>query len=501
MEKFDLIIIGTGPAGAGAAFKARSLGLSVCLVEKGDTGGTCLNRGCIPTKTLLHAADLIREEREGERYGVFAGDIRFDFGKLIEWKNTVVDSLRKNQSVALVKAGVIMETGTARVEGPGKVSVTGEDGVKSLEAAAILVAAGTAPAMVPIPGHELPGVCTSDAFLTGEGLFPKRLAIIGGGVIGVEFAAAYNAFGSEVTIIEALPSLLANMDREIGQTLALQFKKRGVGIHTGVRVEKIEQGKGQPGELAVIVSREGGENTVVSADIVLLAAGRKPDVASLFAADSIPALSPRGFIQADATMKSSISGVYVAGDLSGGIQLAHAAAAEGEYAAACIAEALEGGDRANGGKDSGGSVGSGKDGGGKASSGKDTGNKEAGRARVIPACVYTVPEIACAGLSAAEAKDRGIPAVTGKGVFGANGRAFLENQERGFIKLVFHAETQALIGAQFLCNHATEIIPWAVQCIEDGLGLEQIRRIVFPHPSYGETIAQAVNDAVTRGGL
>jgi dihydrolipoamide dehydrogenase len=266
------------------------------------------------------------------------------------------------------------------------------------------------------------------------------------------------------------------MDREIGQALALQFKKRGVGIHTGVRVEKIGQGNGQSGELSVIVAREGGENTVVSADIVLLAAGRKPDAVSLFLPDSIPALSPKGFIQVDAAMMSSIPGVYVAGDLSGGVQLAHAAAAEGEYAAACIAGALKG-------------------------SGKDTGNKEAGRPKVIPACVYTVPEIACAGLSAAEAKDRGIPAVTGKGVFGANGRAFLENQERGFIKLVFHAESRALIGAQLLCNHATEIIPWAVQCIEDGLGLEQIRRVIFPHPSYGETIAQAVNDAVTRGGL
>jgi dihydrolipoamide dehydrogenase len=226
MEKFDLIIIGSGPAGTGAAFRARSLGLTVCVIEKSETGGACLNRGCIPTKTLLHGAGLLREAREGERYGVTAGDLRFDFAKLIEWKNTVVSTLRQNQSAALLKAGVTMVNGTARVESPGKVLVHSADngGEKIFEAAALLIAAGTVPALIPIPGHDLPGVYTSDAFLEGGGLFPKRFAIIGGGVIGVEFAAAYSSFGSEVTIVEALPSILGNMDREIGQTLALQLK-------------------------------------------------------------------------------------------------------------------------------------------------------------------------------------------------------------------------------------------------------------------------------------
>ncbi|GHV63596.1 dihydrolipoyl dehydrogenase [Spirochaetia bacterium] len=474
MEKFDLLIIGSGPAGTGAAFRARSLGLTVCVVEKSETGGACLNRGCIPTKTLLHGAGLLREAREGERYGFTAGDIRFDFSKLIEWKNTVVSTLRQNQSAALVKAGVVMVSGIARVESPGKVLVHPDaegGGEKILEAAAILIAAGTVPALLPIPGHDLPGVYTSDAFLEGDGLFPKRLAIIGGGVIGVEFAAAYSSFGSEVTIVEALPSILANMDREIGQTLALQLKKRGVGIYTGAHIDRIE---GSGGTLALALTKSGGagvDSITAPADAVLMAAGRKPDAVSLFAAGSAPQFTPKGFIRHDENMMSTIPGIYVAGDISGGVQLAHAAAAEGEYAASCIAAALKGG------------------------------KKDPGGDRVIPSCVYTTPEIACAGITVAEAAERSIPAAAGKGVFGANGRAFLENQERGFIKLVFHAETRALIGAQFFCNRATEIIPWAVQCIGDGTTLEQIERTVFPHPSYCETIAQAVNDAVTRGGL
>ncbi|GHV26797.1 dihydrolipoyl dehydrogenase [Spirochaetia bacterium] len=469
MEKFDLVIIGSGPAGAGAAFKARALGLTVCVVEKRDTGGTCLNRGCIPTKTLLHGADLLRETREGERYGVTAGDLRFDFPKLIEWRDTVVSTLRQNQNTALTKAGVTMVHGAARVEGPGKVSVQADSSETILEAAAILIASGTTPAVLPIPGHDLPGVYTSDHFLEGTGLLPKRLTVIGGGVIAVEFAAAYSSFGSEVTLL-VRSSLLSVMDREIGQTLALQLKKRRVVMYTKARPERIEA---KDGALALTLTTEGGgeaKSVTVPADAVLMASGRTPDT-DLFSPGCTPELTAKGFIKSDDNMMSSIPRIYVAGDISGGVQLAHAATAEGEYAAACIAAAVKGG-----------------------------GNKAA-HAQVIPSCVYTTPEIACAGITAAEAAEKGIPAAAGKGVFGANGKAFLENQERGFIKLVFHAESRALIGAQFFCNRATEIIPWAVQCIGDGTTAEQIERTVFPHPSICETIAAAVSDAIIRGGL
>ncbi|MDR2097078.1 MAG: FAD-dependent oxidoreductase, partial [Spirochaetaceae bacterium] len=252
MEQFDLLIIGSGPAGAAAAFKARSLGLGVCLVEKADIGGTCLNRGCIPTKVFLHGAKLLRDFREAERFGIDAGEPRFDFSRLSGWKDTVVQNLRKNQTAALLKAGVRMEAGEARIEEPGCVSIGAG---KYAGARAILVAAGTAPARLPVQGNDLDGVYSSDDFLDGNGVFakgdlftggpapgvPKRLTIIGGGVIGVEFAAAYSAFGSELTVIEALPSLLASMDREIGQNLALLLKKRGVRIMTGVRISAIEK--------------------------------------------------------------------------------------------------------------------------------------------------------------------------------------------------------------------------------------------------------------------
>lgn len=490
MEQFDLVIIGSGPAGASAAFKARSLGLSVCLAEKADIGGTCLNRGCIPTKVFLRGAELLRDIREGERYGLSVGPPGFDFFRLAGWKDRVVQSLRKNQTAALLKAGVRIEAGEARIEEPGRVSIRGAGGEgQCIGARAILLAAGTAAARLPIPGNDRCGVYTSDDVLDGEGIFsngalfphgpsagiPPRLAIIGGGVIGVEFAAAYSAFGSEVTIIEALPSLLAAMDREIGQNLALQFKKRGVKILTGSRIEAIEEARGA--FRVVFSSRPPGGQDAVEADAILMAAGRKPDAGALFAPGLIPALTDKGFIRLDDTLMSSIPGIYAAGDISGGafcggLQLAHAAEAQGTYAALRIAESV-----------------------------KKTPALSASPRRIVPVCIYTVPEISCAGLSLAEAAEQGIPARAGKGVFGSNGRAVLENMDRGFVKLVFHAEKRALIGAQFFCNRATEIIPWALQCIQSGATAEAIAATVFPHPSYSETIAQAAKDAIDRGGL
>ncbi|MHC6202932.1 dihydrolipoyl dehydrogenase family protein [Breznakiellaceae bacterium SP9] len=317
MEKFDLVIVGAGPGGAGAAFRARSLGLRVCVVEKRDVGGTCLNRGCIPTKTLLHGANLLREAHEGERYGVIAGDAPFNFAKLTEWKNTVVSSLRQNQSTALTKAGVTLINGTAQIEGAGKVSVkTAEGGETTVETGAILVASGTIPQVLPIPGHDLPGVHTSDHFLEGDGFFPKRLVIIGGGVIAVEFAAVYSSFGSQVTLV-VRSSLLSVMDREIGQTLALQLKKRGVEIYAKARPERIET-QNDALALTLTTAGSGAEKTVtIATDAVLMASGRTP-VTGLFAPGCTPELTEKGFIKSDENMQSSIPGIYIAGDISGG---------------------------------------------------------------------------------------------------------------------------------------------------------------------------------------
>jgi dihydrolipoamide dehydrogenase len=514
---FDLVVIGSGPAGYAAAVKARRFGLGVCLVEKAETGGTCLNRGCIPTKAILHSAGLYREMRESHLFGVNANDVSFDWNAVLARKTEVVDGIRRNQEAFIEKSGIVLEKGCACVDsatggvftngiftsGAFGISINGKDGRKTIEAKNVLIATGTKPARIPVAGSALPGVITSDNLLAGNATgaipqrltidgggvigadnatFPHRLTIIGGGVIGMEFAAAFSSFGTQVTVIEALPRVLANMDREISQNLAMILKKRGVTIITGASLDRIEEtGGGSDGGSSDGISAalrcfykkaDTALETAVS-DTILMATGRKADTAGLFADGVKVKLTEKGFIAVDKANMTNIPGLYAAGDITGGIQLAHAATAYGERVAEYIAT------------QSGIPAGRPTQAEGAAPIGAIA------RVGAVPSCVYTTPEIASVGITADEAKERGIPVITGKGIFGSNGKAVIENQERGFIKLVFHAETKALVGCQMMCNRATDMIAWAVQGIDAGITVGQIQSGIFAHPTYAETIAMA----------
>jgi dihydrolipoamide dehydrogenase len=489
--EFDVLVIGSGPAGYAASVRARKLGFSVCLVEKGLIGGTCLNRGCIPTKALLHSSLLRREAAEAGQFGVHTGVVSVDFTEVYRRALDVADAIRRNQSAFIEKSGVMLERGCACIEhientggtGMKTVSVSDDNGNrKTVGAKNVLIAAGTTPARIPVVGAELTGVFTSDDLLSGNGALSgafreksPALTIIGGGVIGMEFAVIHSNFGGNVTVIEALPRILANMDREISQNLAMLLKKRGVNIITDARLEKIEKSDG--GALSCSFTKGAVAGAAIPAlesvvsDAVLIAAGRKPETAGLFspALSRIIELTARGCIRVNEFGMTNVSDIYAAGDIASGnafgmladIQLAHAAAAQAERIIDHIAGTIP------------------------------------APLGAIPSCVYTVPEIACAGFTVDEAKARGIPVIAGKGVFGGNGRAVIERQERGFVKLVFHAETKSLIGAQIVCNRATDVIAWAVQCINSGITAGQIRNSVFAHPTYAETIAQAAEAAAS----
>ena len=449
MKAYDLIVIGAGPGGYEAAFEAADLGMKTALVEKEALGGTCLNHGCIPTKSLLHAAELYRQLKEAGLFGIRAEQITADGEQMQAQKNDVVAQLRKGIETTAAKKKIDVYRGTGTLLENRCVSVKTADGEESLQGTHILLATGSRPALPPIPGMDLEGVVTSDELLERSEK-PERLAIIGGGVIGVEFASLYTALGSSVTVIEAMPQLLPNLDREIAQSLKMLMKKRGVRVMTGARVQEIR--KNGDGSLGLNLE---GEDPV-EADLVLVSVGRSPNTENLFGDNGQPAME-RGRILVNAYGETNLPGVYAVGDVTGGIMLAHAATAAGRNAVRHMA-----------------------------------GMPPCADVRYIPSCIYTEPEIACVGMSLDEAKAAGIQADSHKVLMTANGKTVLSGAERGYIRVVYEKESGKLLGAQMMCERASDMISEFTQALVSGLTLKDMQRAVRPHPTFCEAITEAV---------
>ena len=449
--RFDAVVIGGGPGGYVCAERLAKYGLSTALVENRQLGGTCLNRGCIPTKVLLHAAETVEQAKKAAAFGISFENIRLDRACLLERKNEVTSSLRGGIAQLMKTAGVTVFEGTGFVPRPSTVIVTGPDGsVTELEAGDIVAAVGSVPTTLPIPGGGLPGVVTSDEILD-ELPDIKNLVIIGGGVIGVELASYYLAAGARVTILEGMQRLLPTMEKELGQNLSMIMKRAGAEIVTGAAVESItsENGtltahysvKGKPGEAA--------------GDTVLVAVGRRSLAPAVFAAELQVELD-RGRAMVDGRMRSSVPHIYVIGDAAaGGAQLAHLASAQGLAAAAAIA-----------------------------------GRTFDTRLDLVPGCVYTSPEIASVGLTESEARERGIAVLTAKYPMSANGKSRLTMQERGFIKLVCD-DSGVLVGAQLMCVRATDMIGELALAIARGLDVSAVSSLIRPHPTFEEGIGDA----------
>ena len=443
--QYDVLVIGGGPGGYVSAIRASQLGMKTALIEKRELGGTCLNRGCIPTKTLMHTANLYREAGECEALGLQMGERSYDFEKIHQRKNDVVAQLRDGigQLLKANKVDVYQAAGKI-VDGN-----TVQAGEETLTAGHILIAAGSVPAVPPIKGADLPGVVTSDALLEEQGVNCERLLIIGGGVIGVEMASIYASLGKQVTIVE--------MDREISQNLSMILKKRGVTVFTSAMVSEIS--KTDSGLLCHFTDKK-GEQTA-EADVVLISVGRRPCTAGLFAEGFAVEQTERGFIAVDDKFRTSAPTISAIGDVIGRMQLAHAAEAQGIAAVEYIS-GLE-----------------------QASVNCD----------LVPSCVYTTPEIASVGITADEAKKQGREVTTGKYVMNGNAKTIIEQQDRGFIKVVFDKETDVIIGAQLMCARATDLITELVTAVSLGLTREQLARTMRPHPTFCEGITEAVEGA------
>ena len=447
---YDVAIIGAGPGGYTAAEAAAAEGLSVVLFEKDELGGTCLNRGCVPTKALLHAAETWGAVQKSEELGIHVEGASYDFAAMHARKDEVVSGLRDGIA-KLMKAGKVeVVSGTAKIVGEGAVEC---DGVRC-EAADIIVATGSIPSVPPIAGRDLPGVYTSDDLLEGGGVELSSLAIIGGGVIGVEMAGVYAQLGCEVTVLEALDHILPPMDKDIAQRLSASFRKQGVKTQAKAMVKGIE--RADDGTMTVSYEDKKGVLQQVGAQGVLIATGRRAYTEGLFAEGCAPEME-RGAIVGDGLGRTSIPHLYVIGDAkSGNIQLAHVAEAQARNAVAAI-----------------------------------VGEPAPVDVNLVPSCVYTSPEIATVGMTEAEALAAGREVRCAKYLSGANAKCAIEGSGSGYIKLVADAASGVLLGAQLVYPRATDIVSELSLAIERGLTAEEVAAVIHPHPTFAEGVAAA----------
>ena len=452
MAHHDLVIIGAGPGGNAVAREAARHGVDTVLVEKSALGGTCLNRGCIPTKTILHTANLYNEATNAREMGLRIENASVDFDALRKRKASVVERQNRGFETSFEKLGITVLYGTATVAGRDRIVVALDDGTtEELSADTLVIATGTAPAMPPIDGIDLPGVYDSDEILD---TIPEidSLVIVGGGFIGMEYAGIYLSFGTKVTVIEADDRVLANMDKELSQSLAMVMKKRGCRIETGSRVKAIEELDG--GRLSVCYEDKDGEAHTVETAAVLVATGRKASFDDLFA-DGFELELDHGHIAVDEQMRTSVEGVFAVGDATNlQPQLAHSASAQGTIAAKAI-----------------------------------LGQPCAIDLSVVPSCMYTSPEIATVGATTADAKETG-SAHIGKYTLASNAKTVIADLDRSFIKVIAD-EDGTVIGAHLMCGRATDIIGELAVAIANGLTIEQMEAVIRPHPTFEEALTDA----------
>lgn len=443
--KYDIIIIGSGPAGYISAERAGAAGKKVLLIEKEEIGGVCLNWGCIPTKSLLNSAKYYHHALNGDQFGVHAENVDFDLKAAMKWKEKTVTRLQKGVSFLMKKHKVDVVMGHARFTDRTTVAV----GDEQYQADSILLATGSSTMVPPIPGKESTNVVTSREIL-GIGTLPKSLTVIGGGVIGIEFASLFSTLGVEVTVVEMLDEILPMMDAGLAKTMRKSFKK--ISFHLGARVEKLEDGK--------VFFTNQGEAHELNSDLVLMATGRKPNTEGL-GLDEIGLDYDKNGIKTDQYMRTNLPGVYAIGDVTGKSQLAHSASRMGEVAVGHIV---------NPQKPKYGMF----------------------RFHAIPWAVYTLPEAAGCGMREQEAERAGLTVKTSVAQMAANGRFLAENgREVGQCKLVVQADTGVLIGVHLLGAYSSEIIHSAAAMIEAELRDVDIREIIFPHPTVSEVLRDA----------
>ncbi len=449
-----IAIIGGGPGGYVAAIRAAQLGADVTLIEKENLGGTCLNRGCIPTKVLLHTSNQYETiAKDFSEMGIKVSGVELDWSQLQKRKNKIIRMLVGGVDRLLSSNKIKKIVGEGSFKNKNQLNVKASDGTVSIiDFDYAVIATGSKPAIVPLPGVNLPGVITSDEVLSLPEI-PRSMVIIGGGVIGTEIAEVYSALGCKVTIIEMLPDIVANMDRDIVRVLRDKFVRSGIDMHVNTRVVSISE---SPEGLQVNTSSAAGEQSF-SAEKVLLAIGRKPVTESL-SLEKVGVETNRGAVTVNRNMQTNIPNIYAIGDCIAGVMLAHVASAEGITAVESIMS-----------------------------------KKSKIDFKTTPYCVYTKPELAGVGLTEAQAREKGYEVKVGMFPMYINGKAMIEGETQGLVKYVTDAATGEVLGLHMAGPGATELIAEGALALRLESTIDEIATTIHAHPTVGESLQEAAH--------
>ncbi|KFN42507.1 dihydrolipoyl dehydrogenase [Arenimonas oryziterrae] len=448
----QLVVLGAGPGGYTAAFRAADLGLDVVLIERyAQLGGVCLNVGCIPSKALLHAAEVIEEAKHAADYGVSFGAAKIDLDKLRAHKDKVVGQLTGGLAGMAKARKVRTVTGKGQFVSANEIEIETAEGKKLLRFGQCIIAAGSQPVKLPgFPWDDARVMDSTDALLLAD--IPKQLLVVGGGIIGLEMACVYSALGSTVTVVEFMPQLMPGTDPDLVKPLADLLKKRGVAVHLATKVAKVEAKKD-----ALHASFEGDKAPAnTKYDRVLVSVGRSPNGGKIGAENAGVQVSDRGFIAVDRQMRTNVPHIFAIGDLIGQPMLAHKATHEGKLAAEVAA-----------------------------------GEKREWVARVIPSVAYTNPEVAWVGVTETEAKAKGLAVGVAKFPWAASGRAIGLGRTEGFTKLIFDEASHRIIGGGIVGVHAGDLITEVALAIEMGCEAGDIGHTIHPHPTLSESVGMA----------
>ena len=445
---YDVAILGAGPGGYESAIRCSQLGLKVCLIEAGEIGGTCLNRGCIPTKAMLHSAEIYAEAKNAAEFGVNTGNVTFDFAKIMARKDDILNRQRNGIKGLEKSHGVEIINGFGVLTSQNTIDVAG----KIVTAGKIILATGSSPARPPIPGMDGKNVMTSDEIFSLKSC-PESIVIIGGGVIGIEFATFFADLDVKVTVVEMLPEILPGMDTEMKNLLAQILASKDVEIMTSAHVKGIESGK----KVTVSYTKDGKDQTA-EGSICLVCVGRRPMTRDI-GLEAVGVKTERGFVEVDEHLLTNIPTIYAIGDITGKVQLAHVASAQGMIAAANC-----------------------------------TGKSESMDYHIIPSCVYTSPELASVGLSAEKAKAEGRDVKVGTFKIAGNGKAMVLAASVGLIKIVSDAQTGEILGGQILSPRATDMISEIAAVMRSEGTIEELSATIHPHPTLSEIILEAAHD-------